>query len=167
MFNRVMVYNVNDGVKEARFIDPRFVVRTRHAGGQLDVSGARHGSALLLRADGEVDASNVSAWRRLLGEAASTTPLPGPLIVDTDQLTFMASCAFVALAEESARCRRRGIRLLLVSSQPIVARILAVSNFEPELPLYRNVDAALASAAECNRQNRLTSTPPAPAAPPV
>ncbi len=103
----------------------------------------RRGSAVLLRAGGELGASNVVTWTRLLSAVAGATAAPGPFLVDTDGLAFMGSCAFAALAERSARCRRRGIELRLVGNQPIVARLIAAGRFEAELPLYRTVHAAL------------------------
>ena len=104
------------------------------------------GSALLVRAGGSVDASNIGVWRRVIGEAAGATTAPGRLIIDTDELEFMAVCAFVVLAEESVRCRSRGIELHLVSNQPVVARVLSAAGLEAELTFSANVDEALGRA---------------------
>ena len=82
-------------------------------------------------------------WRRLLGEAATATAAPGTLVIDTNGLDFMASCAYAALAEQADRCRIRGINLCLVSAQRIVARVVGVMNLDRQLPIYHNVDAAL------------------------
>lgn len=124
-------------------IDLRPNATISHAGRQLRMTSQRAGSAVLLYAAGTVDACNVAVWRRLIGTAARSTPTPGLLIVETGQLEFMGCCAFVVLAEESARCRRRGIKLCLVSRQSITARVLAAAGFQTELPLYPSVDAAL------------------------
>lgn len=113
------------------------------AGNTLDATIERSGSAVLLFAGGEVDAANESIWRRLLGEAATATAAPGPLLIDTNGLDFMAGCAYAALAEQADRCRIQGIKVCLVSAQRIVARVVGVMKLDKQVPLYHNVDAAL------------------------
>ena len=113
------------------------------AGDTLQATIERSGSAVLLYAGGEVDAANESIWRRLLGEAATATAAPGPLLIDTNGLDFMAGCAYAALAEQADRCRIQGINLCLVSAQRIVARVVGVMKLDRQMPLYHNVDAAL------------------------
>lgn len=109
----------------------------------LRVVVERHGSALLVRAGGSVDASNIVVWGRLVGEAAGVTAAPGPLIIDTNGLEFMGVCAFEVLVEESARCRGRGIELCLVSAQPVVARVVAAAGLDRQLSFSANIDGAL------------------------
>lgn len=113
---------------------------------QLHVLVERRGSALLVHAGGSVDASNIALWRRLVGEAAAVATAPGPLIIDTSGLEFMAICAFPVLVEESAGCRRRGIRLCVVSDQHIVARVLAATGLDAELAFAGSVDDVLGGA---------------------
>lgn len=113
------------------------------AGDTLQATIERSGSAVLLYAGGEVDAANESIWRRLLDEAATATAAPGPLLIDTNGLDFMAGCAYAALAEQADRCRIQGINLCLVSAQRIVARVVGVMKLDRQMPLYHNVDAAL------------------------
>ena len=113
------------------------------AGDTLQATIERSGSAVLLYAGGEVDAANESIWRRLLGEAATATAAPGPLLIDTNGLDFMAGCAYAALAEQAYQCRIQGINLCLVSAQRIVARVVGVMKLDRQMPLYHNVDAAL------------------------
>ena len=78
--------------------------------GVLRTVAQRDGTTVTVYAGGEVDAANEHSWQQLLREAASATAAPGPLLIDTDALDFMACCAVTALAEEADRCRRRGIR---------------------------------------------------------
>ncbi|OBJ87206.1 hypothetical protein A5656_14260 [Mycobacterium gordonae] len=103
----------------------------------------RTGSAVLLSVSGEIDASNVRIWRQLVREAARAAAAPGPLVIDINGLDFMAVCAFRVLVEAAEHCRGEGIELRLVSSQPIVARIIAAARLKAELPLYPHVKAAL------------------------
>lgn len=109
----------------------------------LRATTQRSGSAVMLYASGEIDASNVRTWRSLVREAARATAAPGALVIDTNELDFMAVCAFRVVVEAAEHCRNQGIELRLVSSQPIVARIIAAVRLEAELPLYPHVKAAL------------------------
>ena len=113
------------------------------AGSALRATIEGNGSAVLLYAGGEVDAANESIWQRLLGEAAAATTAPGPLLIDTNGLDFMAGCAYAALAEQADRCRTRGINLCLVSAHLIAARVVGILKLDRQLPLYHDVDAAL------------------------
>ncbi|QZA06635.1 anti-sigma factor antagonist [Mycolicibacter heraklionensis] len=113
---------------------------------ELHVLVERRGSALLVHAGGSVDASNVAVWRRLIGEAAEVATAPGPLIIDTSGLEFMAICAFAVLVEESAGCRRRGIRLCLVSDQRIAARVVDAVGIDAALSFAATVDDILGAA---------------------
>jgi anti-anti-sigma factor len=113
------------------------------AGNTLHATIERSGRAVLLYAGGEVDAANESIWRRLLGEAATATAAPGPLLIDTNGLDFMAGCAYAALAEQADQCRIQGIKVCLVSAQRIVARVVGVMKLDTQVPLYHDVDAAL------------------------
>ena len=75
--------------------------------------------------------------------AAAATAAPGPLLIDTNGLDFMAGCAYAALAEQADRCRIQGIKVCLVSAQRIVARVVGVMKLDTQVPLYHDVDAAL------------------------
>ena len=115
--------------------------------GVLRTVAQRDGSTVTVYAGGEVDAANERSWRQLLREAAAATPPPGPLVIDIDGLDFMGCCAFTALAEEADRCRRRGIRMCLVSRKPIVGRIIAAVALSSRLPVYPDAETAVSAAA--------------------
>jgi anti-anti-sigma factor len=107
----------------------------------------RSGPAVLIYAGGEIDACNEHTWRQLVSEAASVVTSPGPFVVDVTGLDFMGCCAFAALADEAQRCHRRGVELRLVSSQPIIARIVDACMLSGILPIYPTADSALATPA--------------------
>ena len=109
----------------------------------LRATTERVGSAMMVHASGEIDASNVRTWRLLLRDTVRATAAPGPLIVETNGLDFMAVCAFSVLVEALEHCRNQGVQLRLVSSHPIVARIIAAVGLQSELPVYPHVRAAL------------------------
>jgi len=128
------------------YADEAFVVPAGPVEEELHVLVERRGSALLVRAGGSVDASNIAVWRRLVAEAADVAIAPGPLIIDTSGLEFMGICAFAALIDESARCRRRGIRLCLVSDQQLTARVVDAAGIDAELSFAATVDDVLGDA---------------------
>ncbi len=112
----------------------------------LRATTQRDGSVVIVRAGGEVDASNEHVWRRLLSEAAAVASSPGPFMVDVSGLDFMGCCAFTALADEAQRCRGRDVALCLVSCKPIVTRIIKACELGGVLRAYPTSDSALSSA---------------------
>ena len=113
----------------------------------LRATAQRSGSAMIIFAVGEVDASNELAWKHLLSEVTARASAPGTIIVDVRELSFIGCCGFAALAAELQRCRRRGISLRLVSQQPIVARIAAACGLRRLLPIHPTIESALSQAS--------------------
>lgn len=97
------------------------------------------GSAVVVHVGGDIDASNEVAWQRLVSKSAAIAIAPGPFVIDIRDLDFMGSCAYAVLAQESVRCRRRGVNMRLVSNQPIVARTIAACGLRRLIPLYATV----------------------------
>lgn len=102
------------------------------------------GSAVVVHVGGDIDASNEVAWQRLVSKSAAIAIAPGPFVIDIRDLDFMGSCAYAVLAQESVRCRRRGVNMRLVSNQPIVARTIAACGLRRLIPLYATAETALA-----------------------
>lgn len=128
-------------------LSSRLISELAQARSTLRATTERYGSAVIVTAGGELDASNDAAWRRLLSEASAAAGPPGPLVVDTDGLDFMGCCAYAALAEEAERARERGVELRLVSAQPVVARIVRACGLTDLLSVDTSVDAALSACA--------------------
>jgi anti-anti-sigma factor len=128
-------------------LSSRLVSELAQARSTLRTTIERSDLAVIVSAGGELDASNETTWRRLLSEAAMAAGSPGPLVVDTSGLDFMGCCAYAALGEEAERCRRRGVEMRLVSSQPIVARIVTACGLSELLPVDDSVDIALSACA--------------------
>ena len=124
----------------------RLISELAHARSTLRATTERSGLAVIVSAGGELDASNDAAWRHLLSEASAATGTPGRLVVDTDGLDFMGCCAYAALADEAERARQRGVEMRVVSSRPIVARIVRACGLTELLPVDSSVNAALAHA---------------------
>jgi anti-anti-sigma factor len=109
----------------------------------LRATTQRNGPAVIIRAGGEIDASNEDTWRRLVSEAARVATPPGPFVIDVSGIGFMGCCAYSVLADEAERCRRRGVGLRLVSCDPSVARIIKACELSVVLPVHPTTDSAL------------------------
>lgn len=132
-------------------LSSRLISELAQARSTLRTTIERSDLAVIVSAGGELDASNETTWRRLLSEAATAAGSPGPLVVDISGLDFMGCCAYAALGEEAERCRRRGVEMRLVSSQPIVARIVTACGLSELLPVDDSVDIALSACAPADR----------------
>ena len=128
-------------------LSSRLISGLARARSTLRATTERCGSAVIVSAGGELDASNDELWRRLLSEACAAVSPPGLFVIDASGLDFMACCAYAALAEEAERARRRGIDVRLVSSQPVVSRIVRACGLSELLPVDDNIDAALATCS--------------------
>jgi anti-anti-sigma factor len=104
----------------------------------------RSGAAVLINAGGEIDACNEHTWRELVSEAASVVIPPGPFVVDVTGIDFMGCGAYAVLANEAQACQERGVKLRLVSCDPIVKRVVDACGLNHLLPIYPTADAALA-----------------------
>ncbi|MGA7049875.1 MAG: anti-sigma factor antagonist [Mycobacterium sp.] len=143
----VIVEAISPTSRPHLMLSTRLVSHLGDARSTLRATTDRNGSAVLIHAGGEIDASNEDTWRQLVSEAAHLVTPPGSFVVDVTGLDFIACCAFAVLAEEAERCQRRGVELRLVSRQPIVARIVKACGLSDVLPIYPTEDAALATAA--------------------
>lgn len=128
-------------------LSSRLISELAQARSTLRTTIERSDLAVIVSAGGELDASNETTWRRLLSEAAMAAGSPGPLVVDISGLDFMGCCAYAALGEEAERCRCRGVEMRLVSSQPVVARIVTACGLSELLPVDDSVDIALSACA--------------------
>jgi anti-anti-sigma factor len=124
-------------------LSSRLISELAQARSTLRTTTERSDSAVIVHAGGELDASNEATWRHLLSEAAAAARPPGPLVVDTTGLDFMACCAYSMLVEQAQHCRGRGVELRVVSTQPVVKRILGACGLSEVLPVDSTVDAAL------------------------
>jgi anti-anti-sigma factor len=102
------------------------------------------GSSVVVHVGGDIDASNERIWQHLLSQSAARAVAPGSFVIDVRELDFMGSRGYAVLADEAAQCRSRGINLRLVTSQAIVAQIIALCGLLSLLPTYTTVETALA-----------------------
>lgn len=135
------------GATTARLAEDRLadelVAALGSAASAVSVVAVRHDSAVVVCVSGEVDASTISGWRRLLSAAGEVACAPGLLVIDTSDMEFMAACAIAALAEESRRCRQRGIALRLVCHQAVVGRVVVATGLQSDLVISTTLADAL------------------------
>lgn len=112
----------------------------------LRFNSERTSPAVIVSVGGEIDASNEDRFEHLITRMATTAAAPGPFVIDLRKLDFIGCGAFEILGRQAKRCRRCGIELCLISGQPIVAQIVAISGLRPLLPIQPTVEAALSIA---------------------
>ncbi|MGY1941359.1 anti-sigma factor antagonist [Nocardia gipuzkoensis] len=118
---------------------------------RLSATIERRGGAFVVHAHGEVDAYTLPTWRRLLSEAVAAASTGAPLVIDTSGIFFMACRSLLVLAEESERCRRRGIQLSVVGSGSVVGRVVTALELDALLPVHSSVEDALAESPPSGR----------------
>jgi anti-sigma B factor antagonist len=91
----------------------------------------------------EIDATNAEDIRRALVSAASHNP--AVLIIDMSETTFCDSGGVGAIIDAYRQARAAGIQLRLVASK--VLRILTLVGVDQLIPMYPNLEAALAETA--------------------
>src|ERR1700757_5296765 len=109
-------------------LSPRLLSELGDPHSTLRATTQRSGPVVIVRAGGEIDASNERIWQRLVGEAGAVASQPGPFVVGGNGLDVMGCCAFAVLPAESERCRRRGVELRVVSCNPSVSRVIKACN---------------------------------------
>jgi anti-sigma B factor antagonist len=111
---------------------------------QLKVSVRAGESHILVTLAGESDANNAQWLRDVLeSEASKSVPC---LIVDLSGLRFIDSAGVHVLIDVRAILRDHGGELILVALQPVVARVLSLVGADQLIPVYADLDAALAAA---------------------
>ncbi len=113
---------------------------------ELKASVTREDSCTLVVLTGECDLNTTQALRDTLEPLAAGEP--GLLIVDLSGVAFVDSTAVHVLLDVRAALADRGRRLILVSPQPVVARVLAIVGADQIIPVRASVAEALAAEEE-------------------
>lgn len=102
------------------------------------------GSYTLVTLAGESDANTRQSLRDLL-ESEATRDVRH-LIIDLSGLRFIDSAGVHVLVDVRAILHGRDGELALVAPQPVVARVMSLAGVDQLIPVYANLDAALAAA---------------------
>ncbi|TDV43097.1 STAS domain-containing protein [Actinophytocola oryzae] len=102
--------------------------------------------ALVVHVAGEVDlATTLSLGEELAGVEHTVSP-PARIVVDTTDVTFLASAGLSLLMDLHQRCAGAGVELRVVAGNRVVRRTLDLSGLTPILNVVDDMDAALAPA---------------------
>jgi anti-sigma B factor antagonist len=111
---------------------------------QLTVSVRAGDSYLLVTLAGESDANTGQLLRDVLVPEASKGL--HRLIIDLSGLCFIDSAGVHVLTDVRAILHDHGGELILAAPQPVVARVLTLVGADQLIPVYADLDAALAAA---------------------
>jgi anti-sigma B factor antagonist len=106
----------------------------------LKVESEQLPNAVVLRAEGEVDAYTADLLRAKLSEAFGAGL---PVVLDLSDVEFFASVGLSVLVEFHLRGEDSGTPLRLVSPRGSVLRALKATTLNQTLELYLDLDAAL------------------------
>ncbi|QLL05717.1 anti-sigma factor antagonist [Mycobacterium vicinigordonae] len=124
-------------------LSPRLVAELGAEQSTLRAAVQGFGSAVIAYVGGEIDAYNDETWRVLLAEASAFAAAPQLFIVDINSVDFMSCSSYLALAEQAAHCRERGVDLCLVSQQPSVRHIIAACGLDDVVAVYTSAPQIL------------------------
>jgi anti-sigma B factor antagonist len=112
---------------------------------QLSISVEQRPEALVLQVLApNLDENNMNNVRAaVMKAAAQTTPLP--LVVDLARVKYVPSLALGALVGLGNQVRAGGRRLILVSLQPTVRQVMAITRLDRVFEIMDDVPAALRS----------------------
>lgn len=109
------------------------------------------GSATVVAATGEIDASNIS---RLTDYVRGVLRANCPLVIDLSELSFFGAQGIPALFMLSEECGRAGVSWAVVTSHP-VQRLLRIGDKDRRLPTVSSVSDALKRLATPTPARRL------------
>ena len=111
----------------------------------IDVQAAEGGSAQVFVLHGSLDIATSPTARAALVEAADRGE--HEIIVDLTRVEFLDSTGLGALIGAQRRAKEHGGQLRLVAGEGQILRLLRITGLLGVLPVYPNIDAALADEA--------------------
>jgi anti-sigma B factor antagonist len=112
-------------------------------GDPLQILQERHGDAVVLPPQGDVDLSRSPQMRQQLAAAAAARPRR--VVVDLSKVPYMDSSGVATLVESLQRARRDGWSLVLCDLHPKVRSIFQIARLESVFTICDSVDAALST----------------------
>jgi anti-sigma B factor antagonist len=114
----------------------------REGGAGLDITWRQDGAAVVLTLRGELDMRTVPSLRKELARALERGA--GPVVVDLSDVAFIDSTGLAALLNALRRLTRANRRLLLVTPEGAVLRLLRLTRLDSTFALHASRDEALA-----------------------
>lgn len=109
----------------------------------LRVHRETNGSAVILRAAGEVDQATAGIFHRELLRALAAASPPSPVVVDLTGVEFFGSAGLNELVLAHVQAELLGAQLRVVAQHREVLRPLRITGLDEELHLSPTVHAAL------------------------
>lgn len=109
-------------------------------------AATREDDWLLVRPEGEIDLYSAPALRGTL--LAGLSGGQHKILIDLSAVTFMDSSGFAVVMTAFKRLQAEGGELRVCGPRQAVRSSLRISGLDRVLPLFADVDAALASASE-------------------
>lgn len=108
----------------------------------LSLESSTSGARAVLRVGGRLDLPSSSELRNALDLEIERGP--SRLVVDLSGVDFLDSTGLGVLVRAQRKAASSEVELVLSAAQPIVEQVLRVTNAVQILPLYPDVDSALA-----------------------
>ncbi|MFL6119259.1 STAS domain-containing protein [Actinophytocola sp.] len=113
---------------------------------QLTVRREVTDAALVVHVVGEVDlATSLQLGREFVGLERKASPTL-PLVVDTTEVTFLASAGLSLLVDLNQRCADAGVDMLVAAGNDAVMRTLETTGLTDLLTVVANLEDALKPA---------------------
>lgn len=94
----------------------------------MNVEIGQHGDWTMVRAEGEIDLSNVDRFEAALNEAVETSR--EGFLIDLSQTTYLDSAGIQAILSAYRRARSRGKMISIAAGNPNVQDLLGVIHLE-------------------------------------
>ncbi|MFC4948538.1 STAS domain-containing protein [Pseudonocardia sp. GCM10023141] len=100
---------------------------------------------VIVAAAGEVDMVTVPQLHAAVFEVLNSDPVPGRLVLDLHDVTFLSSAGLGLMVEIAGTAEARNISLAVVAGTPVLVRPLEVTGLAERFALFDDLPAALAA----------------------
>jgi anti-anti-sigma factor len=114
----------------------------------LRVDRAEHGSVVIYRVAGEIDALTAPVLDQALADAEDVPDAVSHVVLDLSDVPFLSSAGLSILVDHHGRCGANGVRLSVVAKQHAVLRSIQITALDRIIPLHPTVSDALTAAGQ-------------------
>ncbi|HEY5984781.1 MAG TPA: STAS domain-containing protein [Streptosporangiaceae bacterium] len=100
----------------------------------LTIRTQHHGQVTVVQLQGELDLSNVASLRQVMDSILEERS-PHTLMMDLSRLSFADCSSLPVLVSAHTRLAEQGHKLIIMDTQPLVRRLLAVTGLDTFLHL--------------------------------
>jgi anti-anti-sigma factor len=114
----------------------------------LRVDRAVHGSVVIYRVAGEIDALTAPLLSQALADAVDVPDAVSHVVLDLSDVPFLSSAGLSILVDHHGRCAVNGVGLSVVARQHAVLRSIQITALDRIIPLHPTVSDALTAAGQ-------------------